>query len=130
MSIHSYGLWVNLKPNRYFRDQPLLHPQVSDQYLLVWYFEDWLKKYFFSILQILEVSYLLRPVSPMLIFRQALSHDPLPYVRTQAISLIFTLLKDKPEQEQNLLRLLVNKLVRFSLSIPFLTIHFFHFIIG
>ncbi|KAJ3567250.1 hypothetical protein NP233_g6482 [Leucocoprinus birnbaumii] len=91
-------------PNRklkYFRDQPLLHPEVSDEYILVWYFEDWLKKYFFSVLQTLET----------------LSLNPLPYVRTQAISLIFTLLKDKPEQEQNLLRLLVNKLGDTSKSI-------------
>ncbi|KAF4622053.1 hypothetical protein D9613_009136 [Agrocybe pediades] len=36
--------------------------------------------------------------------------DPLPYVRTQTINLIFILLRDTPEQEQNLLRLLVNKL--------------------
>ena len=41
---------------RYFRDQPLLHPDVTDQHLVIWYFEDWLKKYFFSYLQILEVS--------------------------------------------------------------------------
>ena len=40
---------------RYFRDQPLLHADVDDEYLIVWHFEDWLKKYFFSILQILEV---------------------------------------------------------------------------
>ncbi|KAF8191466.1 CBF/Mak21 family-domain-containing protein [Mycena galopus ATCC 62051] len=79
---------------KYMRDQPLTHPSVTDQHLLLWYFEDWLKKYFFSILQILET----------------LSLDPLPYVRTQALTLIFTLLRDKPEQEQNLLRLLVNKL--------------------
>ncbi|KAJ7063556.1 CBF/Mak21 family-domain-containing protein [Mycena amicta] len=79
---------------RYFRDQPLSHPGVTDQHLLSWYFEDWLKKYFFSILQILE----------------ALSLDPLPYVRTQTLTLICTLLREKPEQEQNLLRLLVNKL--------------------
>ncbi|KAF8197362.1 CBF/Mak21 family-domain-containing protein [Pholiota molesta] len=39
---------------RYFRDQPLLHPGATDAYLLVWYYEDWLKKYFFSVLQILE----------------------------------------------------------------------------
>ncbi|KAF8152290.1 CBF/Mak21 family-domain-containing protein [Crassisporium funariophilum] len=84
-------------PNRklkYFRDQPLLHSAVTDQHLVVWYFEDWLKKYFFSVLQILET----------------LSLDPLLYVRTQTITLIFTLLRDKSEQEQNLLRLLVNKL--------------------
>lgn len=40
---------------RYFRDQALLHPNVTDEHLVIWYFEDWLKKYFFSILQILEV---------------------------------------------------------------------------
>ncbi|KAK7006768.1 CCAAT-box-binding transcriptional factor [Favolaschia claudopus] len=79
---------------KYMRDQPLSHPSVTDQHLLLWYFEDWLKKYFFSILQILE----------------ALSLDPLSYVRTQALNLISTLLREKPEQEQNLLRLLVNKL--------------------
>ncbi|KAH7920324.1 CBF-domain-containing protein [Leucogyrophana mollusca] len=79
---------------KYFRDQPLLHPSVTDQHLLVWYFEDWLKKFFFSVLQTLET----------------LSLDPLTYVRTQAISLIYTLLREKPEQEHNLLRLLVNKL--------------------
>ncbi len=67
---------------------------MTDQHLLLWYFEDWLKKYFFSVLQILET----------------LSLDPLSYVRTQAMNLIFILLRDKPEQEQNLLRLLVNKL--------------------
>ncbi|KIK41026.1 hypothetical protein CY34DRAFT_806572 [Suillus luteus UH-Slu-Lm8-n1] len=84
-------------PNRklkYFRDQPLSHQSVKDGHVLIWYFEDWLKKYFFSILQILEV----------------LSMDPLAYVRTQALSLTYTLLRDKPEQEHNLLRLLVNKL--------------------
>ncbi|TFK25841.1 CBF-domain-containing protein [Coprinopsis marcescibilis] len=84
-------------PNRklkYFREQPLLHSEVTDQHLLVWFFEDWLKKYFFSVLQILET----------------LSLDTLPYVRTQSLALITTLLRDKPEQEQNLLRLLVNKL--------------------
>ncbi|OCB86684.1 CBF-domain-containing protein [Sanghuangporus baumii] len=79
---------------KYFVDQPLNHPGVTDKYLLLWYFEDWLKKYFYTILQTLET----------------LSLDPLPYVRLQAMALIFTLLRDKPEQEQNLLRLLVNKL--------------------
>ncbi|KAF9039673.1 CBF-domain-containing protein [Hymenopellis radicata] len=75
---------------KYFRDRPLRHADVTDQHLLLWYFEDWLKKYFFSVLQILET----------------LSLDPLTYVRTQAMNLIFILLRDKPEQEQNLLRLL------------------------
>ncbi|OBZ73206.1 Uncharacterized protein C4F10.09c [Grifola frondosa] len=79
---------------RYFRDQPLLHADVADARLLLWAFEDWLKKFFFSILQILETY----------------SLDPLTYVRTQALAFIATLLRAQPEQEQNLLRLLVNKL--------------------
>ena len=62
----------------------------------MWYFEDWLKKYFFSILQILETF----------------SLDPLTYVRTQTLAFLTTLLRAQPEQEQNILRLLVNKLVR------------------
>lgn len=41
--------------DRYFRDQPLSHPAVTDRHLLLWFFEDWLKKYFFSIIHILEV---------------------------------------------------------------------------
>ncbi|KAF9495517.1 CBF-domain-containing protein [Pleurotus eryngii] len=77
---------------KYFRDQALLN--VTDEHLVIWHFEDWLKKYFFSILQILET----------------LCADTLPYVRTQSLNLISTLLRSKPEQEQNLLRLLVNKL--------------------
>ncbi|KAI0031095.1 CBF-domain-containing protein [Vararia minispora EC-137] len=79
---------------RYLRDQSFLHPEVTKRHLLVWYFEDWLKKYFFSFLQILE----------------ALSLDTLPYVRMQVLSFIFTLLRECPEQEHNLLRLMVNKL--------------------
>jgi hypothetical protein len=49
---------------------------------------------------------------------QAFSLDPLPYVRMQSLALISTLLRSHPEQEQNLLRLLVNKLVRCPLSCP------------
>ena len=73
----------------------MTHPGVTDQYLIMWYFEDWLKKYFFSVLQILETF----------------SLDPLTYVRTQTLAFLATLLRAQPEQEQNLLRLLVNKLV-------------------
>jgi hypothetical protein len=43
--------------------------------------------------------------------------DPLPFVRNHMISYIFELLRDKPEQEQLLLRLLVNKLVFHLLEI-------------
>ncbi|KAG9019848.1 hypothetical protein FRB90_003438 [Tulasnella sp. 427] len=91
-------LWVGgASPERklkYFADQPLGHPDITDRHLIVWAFEDWLKKYFFSLLQILE----------------HLTLDTLVYVRTQALTLVFTLLRDRPEQEQNLLKLLVHKL--------------------
>jgi len=104
---------------RYFRDQPLTHPDVTEQHLVLWYFEDWLKKYFFAILQLLEVLlFTLYQLKRFLDIptTQALSVDPLPYVRTQAMNLIFQLLRDKPEQEQNLLRLLINKLVWLFLT--------------
>jgi ribosome biogenesis protein MAK21 len=55
--LSSVFVYAYIEPRRrYFRDQPLLHPGVTDQHLIIWYFEDWLKKYFFSYLQILEVS--------------------------------------------------------------------------
>ncbi|KAG8853044.1 hypothetical protein FRB96_008422 [Tulasnella sp. 330] len=91
-------LWVGgMAPERklkYFVDQNLSHPAVGDKHLLLWAFEDWLKKYFFSLLQILE----------------SFASNTLPYVRTQSLNLIYILLRDRPEQEQNLLRLLANKL--------------------
>ena len=43
--------------------------------------------------------------------------DPLPFVRNHMISYIFDLLRDKPEQEQLLLRLLVNKLVQWCIHV-------------
>ncbi|KAK8849739.1 hypothetical protein IAR55_005074 [Kwoniella newhampshirensis] len=80
---------------RYFADQPLLaHPQITDRHLLVFAFEDYLKKWFFNLLQVLET----------------LTHDTLPFVRTQSLHLVFRLLSGNAEQEQNLLRLGVNKL--------------------
>lgn len=86
---------------KYLADQPQLgNPAVTDRHLLVWGFEDWLKKWFFSILQILEV-YLA---------------DTLPYVKTQAMAVTMKLLAGNAEQEQNLLRLGVNKLVSSNLG--------------
>ncbi|SPO25152.1 related to MAK21 - protein required for 60S ribosomal subunit biogenesis [Ustilago trichophora] len=92
---------------RYFRDQPqlaaaaaalssgdLVAAEAAKSHVLLWAFEDHLKKFYFQFLQILEVQ----------------SHDTIPFTRKQATTQIFILLRDKPEQEQNLLRLLVNKL--------------------
>lgn len=84
---------------------------MTDAHLLIWHFEDWLKKYFFSILQILET----------------LSLDSLTYVRTQTLAFLTTLLRSQPEQEQNLLRLLVNKLVRPQLLPTYISSSTHHF---
>ncbi|KAK4508637.1 hypothetical protein PRZ48_002376 [Zasmidium cellare] len=63
-------------------------------HLVVWAFEDWLKKKYFELLQTLETW----------------CNDEIEYSRSRAITYVWELLKDKPEQEENLLRLLVNKL--------------------
>lgn len=94
---------------RYFRDQPYI-PQIIaleqssslsqssklaiEVHLLVAAFEDKLKRSYFEFLRILETQ----------------SHDTLPFMRQQAVTQIFFLLKEKSEQEHNLLRMLVNKL--------------------
>ncbi|GAA6064635.1 hypothetical protein JCM10212_003360 [Sporobolomyces blumeae] len=62
--------------------------------LALFAFEDWFKKWFFRILQALE----------------QMSVDPLAHPRTVAVLHLANLLRDKPEQESNILRLLVNKL--------------------
>ncbi|KAF7724874.1 hypothetical protein EC973_000587 [Apophysomyces ossiformis] len=84
-------------PNRkllYFADQPLGSRDVQDQHLLLWAFEDHLKRTYFEFVQQLE----------------ALSHDMLMHVRYSMVRCLHHLLSEKPEQEQNLLKLLVNKL--------------------
>ena len=96
---------------RYFADQPLLsHPDLTDRHLLLFAFEDYLKKWFFNLLQVLEVRADYALLCPELT-KQVLSHDTLPYVRVQGLHAIFQLLAGNAEQEQNLLRLGINKLV-------------------
>ncbi|KAH3672294.1 hypothetical protein WICMUC_004389 [Wickerhamomyces mucosus] len=78
---------------RYFKNQPLSLLTTKKQ-LAIFFFEDFLKTFYFKIIQILE----------------RLSHDPIIHVRMNIVSHIFDLLKSKPEQEVNLLRLGVNKI--------------------
>ncbi|CCK72315.1 RNA-binding ribosome biosynthesis protein MAK21 KNAG_0J02350 [Huiozyma naganishii CBS 8797] len=78
---------------RYFKNQPGLSMMVNKKTLAIFYFEDYLKKFFFKVLEILE----------------KLSHDPIIHVRMQTLTHIFDLLSNKPEQEFNLLKLGVNK---------------------
>ncbi|KAF3061717.1 Ribosome biogenesis protein MAK21 [Daldinia childiae] len=68
--------------------------KITKEHLISWIFEDWLKEAYFKIIQNLEVW----------------CDDEVEYARTKAVDLAFALLRDKPEQESNLLRLLVNKL--------------------
>ncbi|RUP47473.1 hypothetical protein BC936DRAFT_145698 [Jimgerdemannia flammicorona] len=79
---------------RYLRDQSVWDKKVTEQHWIVWAFEDHLKKLYFEFIQLIE----------------ALSHDPLSHVRHNMLTCIYDLLVAKPEQEQNLLKLLVNKL--------------------
>ncbi|KAH8158714.1 hypothetical protein CIB48_g9527 [Xylaria polymorpha] len=68
--------------------------KITKAHLLSWYFEDWLKDAYFKMIQSLEVW----------------CDDEVEYARTKAVDQVFALLRDKPEQESNLLRLLVNRL--------------------
>ena len=67
---------------------------LTDSHLVLWAYEDWLKAKYFEVLQILETW----------------SNDEITYSRGKAVDMLFELLREKPEQETNLLRLLVNKL--------------------
>jgi ribosome biogenesis protein MAK21 len=67
---------------------------LTDIQCAIYYFEDYLKKAYFKLVGILE----------------KLTHDPIVHVKMNVLSHIFDLLKAKPEQEANLLRLGVNKL--------------------
>lgn len=91
-------LFLNgLLPNRklrYFKNQPGLSMMLNKRTLAIFYFEDYLKKLFFRVLEVLEV----------------LSHDPIIHVRLQILNHVFDLLTNQPEQEFNLLRLGVNKI--------------------
>ncbi|KAJ5588977.1 hypothetical protein N7537_011655, partial [Penicillium hordei] len=62
--------------------------------LIVWAFENIVKDQFFEVIKILEIW----------------CNDEIEFSRTRAVSYVYELLKEKPEQETNLLRLLVNKL--------------------
>jgi ribosome biogenesis protein MAK21 len=80
--------------NSTWKEGDKLPGNVQEIHLLSWAFEDWLKKTYFEVLKSLETW----------------ANDEVEYSRSRAITFIWELLKEKPEQEDNLLRLLVNKL--------------------
>ncbi|KAK9413622.1 putative CCAAT-binding factor domain-containing protein [Seiridium unicorne] len=75
-------------------DKQGLPGMINKQHLISWAFEDWLKEAYFRIIQAIETW----------------CNDEIEYSRVRSIDMVYALLKDKPEQESNLLRLLVNKL--------------------
>ncbi|KAI9879392.1 MAG: hypothetical protein M1830_008611 [Pleopsidium flavum] len=79
------------------RDWEPGHPlpgSLQDAHLVSWAYEDWLKNTYFELLKVLE----------------RWCNDEVEFARGRAVSYVWELLKDKPEQESNLLRLLVNKI--------------------
>ncbi|RHZ43572.1 RNA-binding ribosome biosynthesis protein MAK21 [Aspergillus thermomutatus] len=67
---------------------------LQNSHLIMWAYENCLKDQYFEVLKILEVW----------------CNDEIEFSRSRAVSYVYELLKEKPEQEANLLRLLVNKL--------------------
>jgi len=67
---------------------------MTKAHLIAWAYEDWLKESYFDMLKVLE----------------GWCNDEVEYARSRAVTYVYELLKEKPEQESNLLRLLVNKL--------------------
>ncbi|KAL5035406.1 hypothetical protein BDV3_005343 [Batrachochytrium dendrobatidis] len=92
---------------KYFVDQPVLSKKTTREHLILWYFEDALKKAYFSFIQLIE----------------ELTKDPLPHIKNKMLSIVFDLLTAKPEQEQNLLSLLVNKLGDLDKKIASKSVH-------
>jgi ribosome biogenesis protein MAK21 len=72
----------------------ILPGKLQKVHLIAWAYEDWLKRQYFEMLKILEVW----------------SGDEVEFSRNRALTMVWELLKEKPEQEENLLRLLINKL--------------------
>lgn len=85
---------LQMSPNSSWAPGNPLPGKITSEHLVAWAFEDWLKDTYFRIIQLLE----------------SWCSDEIEYSRTRAIDFVYGLLKEKPEQESNLLRLLVHKL--------------------
>ena len=83
----------SVKGLQWTTEKPLPKP-MSESHLVSWAYEHWLKSTFFEILKIIENW----------------CNDEVVFARGKAVDYVYSLLKEKPEQEANLLRLLVNKL--------------------
>ena len=82
------------RPKAHWQAGDPLPESLGEDHLIAWAFEDKLKSLYFEILQIIETW----------------CNDEVVFARGKAVEYLFELLRDKPEQEANFLRLLVNKL--------------------
>ncbi|KAG5980027.1 hypothetical protein E4U55_004460 [Claviceps digitariae] len=82
---HSVKSWSPSQP---------LPGKITEEHLISWAYEHWLKETYFKIIQLLETW----------------CSDEIEYSRMKAVDFVYGLLKEKPEQESNLLTLMVNKL--------------------
>jgi ribosome biogenesis protein MAK21 len=81
-------------PVRNWKSGDTLPGRITNAHMISWAYEDWLKETYFDVLKVLE----------------AWCNDEVVYARGRAVTYVYELLREKPEQESNLLRLLVNKL--------------------
>ena len=81
-------------PIRNWKSGDPLPGHITNAHMISWAYEDWLKETYFDVLKVLE----------------AWCNDEVVYARGRAVTYVYELLREKPEQESNLLRLLVNKL--------------------
>ena len=88
------GLGYLVRNSPHWSPKDPLPAPINDAHLILWAYEDWLKQNYFEMLKILENW----------------CNDEIEFARGRAVQFVWELLKEKPEQEANLLRLLVNKL--------------------
>ena len=88
------GLVAGFRRVETWSAKDLLPNGIEKVHLITWAYEDWLKGMYFEMLKVLE----------------RWCNDEVEFARVRAVTYVWELLKEKPEQEENLLRLLVNKL--------------------
>ncbi|KNC81409.1 hypothetical protein SARC_06273 [Sphaeroforma arctica JP610] len=79
---------------KFFHEQPLASAGASDKHLSMWFFEDVLKRLFLQYVGVLEM----------------LSRSQVQSIKSNSLRIAHALLSEKPEQEKNLLALIVNKM--------------------
>ena len=85
---------LQANPIRNWKSGDTLPGPLTNAHMISWAYEDWLKETYFDVLKVLETW----------------CNDEVVYARGRAVTYVYELLREKPEQESNLLRLLVNKL--------------------